>query len=67
MPKLRFGVLTTAFGFTRLFATLVERFLYMFEEVNVFTSLNTANINIGTVPECSPCMTIVKYSSINMC
>ena len=54
--KLRSCVLTTTFGFTGWCTTLVERFLCRFEEINLFTSLNTANINVEAISECIPCM-----------
>ena len=28
---------------------------YMFAETNVFTSLHTANVDVGTLPEWIPC------------
>ena len=55
VPKLRSCVITTTFYF-RNRCTLVEHISYMFGEMNVFTSLNTANINVRTLSECIPCM-----------
>ena len=64
MPKLRWCVLTTIFALTGWCTTLVERFLYRFTEDNIFTRLNHANIDVGTPPECIPCMILATY--INM-
>ena len=53
MPKLRSCVLATIFRTGNRCTTLVEHILYMFA---AFTSLNTVNIDVATVPECIPCM-----------
>ena len=50
MPKLRSCVLTTTFRIKNQCTTHVQRIPYMFEEINAFTSLNTANIYVGTLP-----------------
>ena len=34
--------------------TLVQSIPYMFAEINLFTSLSAAHINVGTLPECIP-------------
>ena len=50
--------LTTTFGFTGWYPTLVERIPYIFAEINPLTSFNTANIDIvvGTLAEGISCM-----------
>ena len=66
--KLRFCVpKPTTFQFRNRCTALVERIAYMFAEINVFTSLNTANIDVATLPECIPCMISATYSYTNMC
>ena len=55
------------FRFRNRCTTHVECIPYMFAEINVFTSLNTANIDVGTLPECIPRMISATYSYINMC
>ena len=44
--------------------TLVGHIPYMFA---AFTSLNTANIDVATVPEYIPCMISATYTCINKC
>ena len=60
--KLRSSVFTTTFCFTKRCTTLVECITYMFTEINVFTSSNTANIVVGTLQECITCMNSATYS-----
>ena len=63
-----FVCLPTTLRFRNRCTTHVEQCIpYMFAEINVFTSVNTANIDVGTLTECIPCMILATYSYINMC
>ena len=51
-----FVCLVTSFRFTYRRTTPVECIPCMFTEINVVTSLNTTNIDVGTLQYYIPCM-----------
>ena len=65
MPKVRSCVLTTTFRIGNRCTRPVERIPNMFAEIDAFTRLNTANIDVATVPERIPCMISATYACIN--
>ena len=58
-------VFFTTFRLRNRDITHVERIPYMFAEINVFSTLNAANIDIASQPECIACMISATYPCIN--
>ena len=66
LAKTVFVCLTTTFGFRNPCTIHVEHIPYMFAENSAFTSLNTVNIYVVTLPEFIPCMSLATYIYTNV-